>query len=110
MSEMDLRRRRIMIHEFAARCGTYCGDCEYRVKTNCPGCIQAMGKMFWGECRVAKCCLAKELDNCGFCDNFPCDLLKEFAYDKEQGDNGERIRNLEAWKRDGFETWLSNRN
>lgn len=99
----------IMTHQFAARCGIYCGECEYREKMNCPGCIQAMGNIFWGECQVAKCCLAKGLENCGLCSRFPCDLLKEFAYDEEQGDNGARIRNLETWTRDGFESWLKNK-
>jgi hypothetical protein len=98
-----------MTHPFAARCGIYCGECEYREKTNCPGCVQARGSPFWGACRVAECCLANGLDNCGLCDEFPCDKLKEFAYDEEQGDNGERIRNLEAWKRAGFESWLESR-
>ena len=98
-----------MTHPFAARCGIYCGECEYRESTNCPGCIQAMGNPFWGECPVATCCLAKGLENCGWCDEFPCEQLVEYAYDKEQGDKGERIRNLEAWRRDGFEAWLEAR-
>ena len=97
------------MHQFTARCGIYCGECEYREKTNYPGCIQAQGKMFWGKCRVAQCCISKNLDNCGLCSSFPCDLLKEFAYDKEQGDSGQRIRNLKAWKQEGFESWLEHR-
>ena len=59
--------------------------------------------------RVASCCLAKGLENCGACGEFPCETLREFAYDENQGDDGERIRNLEAWRRDGFETWLEAR-
>jgi hypothetical protein len=58
---------------------------------------------------VATCCLAKELENCGGCDEFPCEKLVAFAYDEQQGDDGERIRNLEAWRKDGFEAWLKAR-
>ena len=81
------------------RCGLYCTKCEYREKANCPGCIKAEGKMFWGECELSKCCIEKELQHCGQCQNFPCDKLREFSYDKAQGDNGQRIRNLEKWNK-----------
>ena len=33
---------------------------------------------------------------CGECD-FPCDLLNQFAYDKEQGDDGKRIEQCRKW-------------
>ena len=82
---------------FESRCGVYCSKCEYKEKVNCPGCIKAEGKMFWGECELAKCCIEKELQHCGKCQNCPCDKLQEFSYDKEQGDNGQRIKNLETW-------------
>lgn len=50
--------------------------------------------MFWGDCPIAKCNLDKKLQNCSKCPDFPCELLNKFAYDKEQGDNGQRIENL----------------
>lgn len=50
--------------------------------------------MFWGECKISKCCSEKELDHCGKCGEFVCKDLHAFAYDKEQGDNGLRIENL----------------
>lgn len=82
---------------FESRCGLYCSKCGYREKVNCPGCVKAEGKMFWGQCELAKCCMEKELRHCGQCQNVPCDKLREFSYDKEQGDNGQRIKNLEKW-------------
>ena len=91
-----------MNKEFAARCGLRCDQCSYREKQNCPGCIKAEGKMFWGECVLARCCMEKELEHCGKCRDFPCADLRKFAYDKDQGDNGERIRNLEQWNETGF--------
>lgn len=94
---------------FASHCGIYCGDCEYREEMNCPGCVASEGAMFWGSCPVAACCREKELDNCGLCAEFPCDLLNKFAYDKEQGDNGQRIENLRQWKDIGFDAWAAAR-
>ena len=97
------------MQDFAANCGIFCGDCDYRERMNCPGCIQARGRPFWGECRIAACCIGKGLDHCGQCATFPCDDLKSFAYDAEQGDDGQRIRNLKAWNQQGFESWLRSR-
>lgn len=81
-----------------SRCGIICSQCDYREKFNCGGCVNIQ-KPFWGECSVKVCCESKELDNCGMCSNFPCDLLKQFAYDKEQGDNGARIEQCKCWCR-----------
>jgi hypothetical protein len=85
-----------MANPSMARCGIDCEACEYRAKMNCLGCQAAKGKLFWGECALAKCCMDKGHDHCGQCQDFPCDTLKEYSYDSEHGDNGERIRNLEA--------------
>lgn len=99
-----------MPDKFAARCGIYCGDCEYREKMNCPGCAAAKGKIFWGQCEVAICCMDRKLDHCGLCPDFPCDTLRSFADDAEQGDDGLRIRNARAWATEGFAAWLEQKN
>jgi hypothetical protein len=97
------------LKDFAARCGLFCGDCDYRERMSCPGCIQAKGQPFWGACQIALCCTGRELDHCGQCPSFACDDLKRFAYDEEHGDDGRRIRNLEAWNQQGVEGWLRSR-
>lgn len=80
-----------------SRCGLACGQCGYREEVHCPGCT-GMERPFWGEsCPVKSCCEEKKLAHCGLCPAFPCDLLRQFAYDKEQGDNGERIRRCQRW-------------
>jgi hypothetical protein len=81
-----------------ARCGTYCDECSYREKTNCPTCHATAGQMFWGKCRLAQCSIDRDLDNCSQCTDFPCALLHEFAFDEKQGDNGKRIENLKKLK------------
>lgn len=80
-----------------SRCGIVCSDCNYREKMDCKGCV-AILKPFWGEsCPVKQCCEGKKLENCGFCNNFPCQLLNSFAYDKNQGDDGKRIKQCKDW-------------
>lgn len=80
-----------------SRCGILCKECEYRDKMNCASCIH-IDKPFWGDsCPVKSCCENKGLEHCGKCSGFPCDLLNQFAYDKQQGDNGKRIEQCRAW-------------
>jgi len=94
-----------MSHAMAGRCGIYCAECKCIEAQSCPGCIAAGGKLFWGQCDVAKCCLDRGLEHCGLCPQLPCDLLNSYAYHETEGDNGERIRNVGAWARQGFEAW-----
>jgi hypothetical protein len=80
-----------------SRCGIICSECKYKEQVNCKGCVH-INKPFWGEnCPVKSCCENKNLLHCGECSNFPCDLLKQFAYDKNQGDDGKRIEQCTKW-------------
>jgi len=79
-----------------SRCGILCSECAYREKMNCGGCVH-IENPFWGKCEVKLCCEGKNIGHCGKCANFPCETLKRFAYDKEQGDNGERIEQCKRW-------------
>lgn len=79
-----------------AMCGLDCGECEYQEKMGCSTCHKARGKIFWGQCSIAKCVMGKRLDNCSRCGEFPCHKLNAFAFDKDQGDNGKRIENLRS--------------
>lgn len=78
-------------------CGAYCGDCDWKEKTNCPGCQQSASKMFWGECLVASCSIEKGYIHCGLCSELPCEKLQDAFNNPEHGDNGERLMNLKAW-------------
>ncbi len=80
------------------RCGTDCSKCDYRETNGCPGCVRAAGEMFWGKCDVAACCIERSHVHCGHCVEFPCEMLKAFAYDSTQGDEGKRIRTARKWK------------
>jgi len=79
-----------------SRCGILCTQCEYLEK--CGGGCTNITKPFWGDsCPVKDCCEGRGHEHCGQCPKFPCDLLNEFAYDKEQGDNGKRIETCRMW-------------
>ena len=86
-------------------CGAYCGVCEWKAKTNCPGCQECKGQMFWGTCDVAACCVEKGLTHCGLCPEMPCPALQAAFDHPEHGDNGERLANLKAWA-EGKDTFV----
>lgn len=94
-----------MDKDLTAICGTYCGDCEWKEKTNCPGCQKSKSQMFWGQCSVAKCAGDKGLLHCGCCDSVPCTTLQSAFDNPEHGDNGERLKNLKNWA-NGSDTYL----
>lgn len=82
-----------------SRCGILCSDCKYKEEMNCKGCLNIQNP-FWGEvCPLKSCCEEKKQDHCGQCIDFPCALLKQFAYDKTQGDEGRRIAQCEKWRK-----------
>lgn len=78
-------------------CGTYCGVCEWKDRMNCPGCQNSKGKMFWGECRVAKCALEKGHVHCGHCPDLVCKQLQDAFSTPGHEDHGERLANLKGW-------------
>ena len=80
-----------------SRCGILCSECEYECEGRTKGCV-GIDKPFHGECEVKICCEEKKLEYCGECGEFPCELLKRYAFDEEQGDNGKRIEQCKKWK------------
>ena len=81
-----------------SRCGIQCSACAYRESTGCAGCTNHE-KPFWGDvCPVKNCCEGKKLAHCGLCREFPCDVLRGFAYDPQQGDNGARLVQCQKWR------------
>lgn len=86
-----------------SRCGILCSECSYREQMNCKGCV-IIEKPFWGDsCPVKSCCESKQQNHCGECNDFPCELLNKFSYDKEQGDDGKRIEQCRCWAGDTSE-------
>ncbi len=82
---------------YLSRCGLDCDTCENREKCDCPGCLELEEGNWAGDCEIKKCCEDKLLEHCGFCPDFPCDLLRNTAFDPEDGDDGERLITLKRW-------------
>lgn len=85
-----------------AYCGSYCGVCEWKKKLGCNGCKANAGKMFWGECDKAMCCIEKGYEHCGQCSELPCAKLKLLFGDPEHGDKGVRLHNLQNWNNENY--------
>lgn len=81
-----------------SRCGIKCSDCSYKGRP-CPGPCVENKKIFWGKCEIKDCCEGRGLENCGQCADFVCQKLHDYAYDKDQGDNGLRLENCRLWCR-----------
>ena len=81
-----------MADQLTSRCGCDCTVCEHTTKDGCPGCLAAAGKVFWGECALATCCITKEHDHCGQCQVFPCTALTEQTPDE--------IHVFDTWRRE----------
>ncbi|MFC2014934.1 DUF3795 domain-containing protein [Chloroflexota bacterium] len=104
--------------KLTACCGGYCGDCE-ALGEKCPGCGQVYGKPFHVElyklevCQIYGCCVdKKQLENCGLCDEFPCETftsLRDPSMSDEEFEQSlrERQRALLLRKEIGTEAWLS---
>jgi hypothetical protein len=88
-----------MDKKMMAFCGTYCSICEWKDKMNCLGCQECQSNMFWGKCDIAKCCIDRGYDHCGYCADMPCQKLSDMIADPEHGDKGKgtRIKNLRNW-------------
>lgn len=83
-----------------SRCGILCSACSYQEQVGCKGCVN-IEKPFWGlSCSVKSCCETRKQKHCGQCKNFPCELLKQFAYDEKEGDNGKRIEQCRCWSKE----------
>lgn len=80
-----------------SRCGLLCSECKYREQMGSKGCVN-IDKPFWGDaCPLKSCCEGKKQEHCGNCPEFPCEVLNQFAYAKEEGDDGKRIEQCRQW-------------
>ena len=84
-------------YEAESRCGKKCSECSYREEYGCAGCKEITDGYWGSKCELKECCEGKCLDNCAECKSFPCELLREFSFDKETGDDGQRLLNCKEW-------------
>ncbi|RDU24649.1 DUF3795 domain-containing protein [Anaerosacchariphilus polymeriproducens] len=82
--------------KFESRCGVCCKSCERKEAVKCNECLN-MELPFWGgKCEVKFCCESKNLNHCGECSTFPCDMLSNMG--KDQGfDPLPKIEQCRKW-------------
>ena len=75
-----------------AFCGLFCGRCgslQDTVAQGKPdGCLGCKSNMLGGhcaKCEVRKCAISRRLVNCGLCGEYPCDKIKEYHSDDNEG-------------------------
>ena len=76
--ETDPSLKEKMIFDIIKICKeSYGVDYGFEDITGCDGCTLASEKMFSSckECNIRKCVLYKEIDNCAYCTDYPCENL-----------------------------------
>ena len=65
-------------------CGCDCTVCEYLKKSECHGCSEIKGEVFWTSyisatiCPIYNCVTnRRKFDNCGMCSEIPCKLWRD---------------------------------
>ena len=112
-----------------AYCGIYCEQCSVRTaameqnvmhiehfpaKFNvdpsnlseyaCEGC---KGRNLCGPCKIKDCAVAKGLESCASCANFPCSSIDAFGND-DIPHHHEAIENLKKIRSAGLASWFEN--
>lgn len=107
-------------NDLSAYCGLYCGACRWSTtfprtpspaaadscdkNGTCPGC-RSTGNIC-GFCKMKNCAVAKGLNSCAACADYPCDLLRAFQADGKPH-HGDVFNNLERLKSVGPAAWLA---
>jgi hypothetical protein len=97
-----------------APCGVLCFACP-SFNRSCHGCASEIKnqkrKSKW-SCKIRECCYDKmKIDYCGYCNNFPCDVINKKLIKSHKGDNKFRYRheipdNMEKIKSLGIEGFI----
>lgn len=81
-------------------CGDWCGKCPHFGRT-CTGCPSKAG-----GCRFLKCLAQRNIEHCGFCEEFPCADLTGFVPD-DRLPAGFHVESLRFRTRHGEDAWLA---
>jgi len=61
---------------------------------DCDGCKAETGRLFSTSCDIRNCAVQKGIENCAYCDNYPCELLEKlFITDLDAKKRLDDIRN-----------------
>ena len=105
-------------------CGLYCGACPILLANErgevekraaeggvepevllCSGCKSETIAVFCTDCEMRQCARDRRLDSCRECDEYPCQMLKNFRAD-EHPHHSAVLKNLESMHETGLDAWL----
>ena len=111
--------------QFAAVCGLYCPGCTLYIgsteeperlartagrfnvsveEARCYGCRSDVRSFYCQNCEIVKCADGKGVEFCALCDEYPCQMLREFQaqlpHRAELFEDGERVREV------GYDRWF----
>jgi len=79
--EKNTEKQRQMKEQITIAIKKYLGE-ELRVEdiNDCDGCKAQSGRLYFNcqKCRIRKCASEKGLENCAYCDKYPCEELSKF--------------------------------
>jgi hypothetical protein len=78
--EPDATKKHEMIEEIIRACKQFYGvDYKNGDINECDGCKANTGKLFFGckDCKIRACAIQKEIQNCAYCNEYPCAKLEE---------------------------------
>lgn len=94
--EKDIIRQKEMRKAIAQLCNEkYSMDLRVEDITDCDGCLEATGRLFFGcvDCMIRKCAQAKPVENCAACPDYSCEILeKHLMLDPDARDRLEAMR------------------
>jgi hypothetical protein len=99
----NLSRQQMMRKSIAEQCSQhYSMDFQPGDINDCDGCKANTGRLFSGclKCEVRKCAGKKNIENCAFCCDYPCNSLKAlFNHDPGAQIRLDEIRNTKKRQR-----------
>lgn len=113
-----------MPYRYETYCGLYCGACEVMranrtgtvartaqkwkmspAEITCHGCKSTVLSIYWRECDIKRCALARKVANCSACSLFPCRRIRSLN-DDDAVHHSSVIRNLGTIAGIGVKAWL----
>ena len=72
-------------YRFIAYCGNDCTKCPQYLHACAEGCLGSNPANYCGSCAVRLCNLEKQMTNCAYCAQYPCQVLEK-QYDNMKAD------------------------
>lgn len=113
-----------MASRYDTYCGLYCGACDTLLANEqdrvgllarrwkmsaealtCRGCKSGVASVWCTKCEIRRCAMARGVEFCFECTDYPCNQLRAFAAD-DSPHHSVVLKNLEAIRVKGVAAWL----